>query len=274
MDYTSLDIRCGEEFSEILIAELSDYPFETFTTDEGVLSAYIQTAKLDACREEVVDLLQRYKVEGAFREIPTENWNAKWEDESFSPVEVEGRLLIRAPYHEAAAEGVMDVVLTPQMSFGSGHHATTWMMSRAVLDLGVEGRRGLDIGSGTGVLAIVAAKCGAEHIDAVDIDDVCYRSCLDNVAQNHVEDRVESIEGDISVVEDRRYDFILANIHRNILIGQMAQSARMLTEGGDLLMSGFLEDDVRDIISSAESVGLKHVQTIERAGWQMVHVRK
>ena len=94
------------------------------------------------------------------------------------------------------------------------------------------------------------------------------------MAQNHVEDRVESIEGDISVVEDRRYDFILANIHRNILIGQMAQSARMLTEGGDLLMSGFLEDDVRDIILSAESVGLKHVQTTERAGWQMVHVRK
>ena len=274
MNYTSLNIPCTEDFSEILIAELGDYPFETFMWEEGSLSAYIQTEALPAHRAGIAALMERYKVAGTYTEIPTENWNATWEEHDFTPVDVEGRLRIRAPHHPAAAEGEMEVILRPRMSFGSGHHATTWMMSRETMRLGVADREGLDIGCGTGVLAIVAAKSGARHMDAVDIDDVCVESCRENIALNGVEDRVEPIFGDITAVADRHYDFILANIHRNILINQMGLSARLLSSGGDLLMSGFLEEDVEAILASAASFGLHHVATHSREGWQLVHVRK
>ena len=274
MNYTSLNIACAEDFSDILIAELGDYPFESFLWEEGTLRAYIPTEQLPAHRADIAELLARYRVEGTYTDIKTENWNAAWEEHDFTPVDVAGKILIRAPHHEPAPQGVMEVMIRPRMSFGSGHHATTWMMSREVLSLGVTDRMGLDIGCGTGVLAIVAAKCGARRVDAVDIDDVCVESCRENIALNGVADRIEPLLGDISCVADRHYDFILANIHRNILINQMEISSRLLNEGGDLLMSGFLAEDVPAIISSAESFGLHHVATLAREGWQLVHLRK
>lgn len=274
MNYTSLNIACAEDFSDILIAELGDYPFESFLWEEGTLRAYIPTEQLPAHRADIAELLARYRVKGAYTDIKTENWNAAWEEHDFTPVDVAGKILIRAPHHEPAPQGVMEVLIRPRMSFGSGHHATTWMMSREVLSLGVTDRVGLDIGCGTGVLAIVAAKCDARRVDAVDIDDVCVESCRENIALNGVADRIEPLLGDISCVADRHYDFILANIHRNILINQMEISSRLLNEGGDLLMSGFLAEDVPAIISSAESFGLHHVATLAREGWQLVRLRK
>ncbi len=275
MNYTALNIPCTEDLSEILTAELGDYPFESFLWEDGTLKSYIQTSNLEELdKKELSALMARYNVKGTYEEIPTENWNAQWEEHDFTPVDVDGRLRIRAPHHKPASEGECEVVLRPRMSFGSGHHATTWMMSRETMDLRVEGRTGLDIGCGTGVLAIVAAKCGARHTDAVDIDDVCVESCRENIALNGVEERITPILGDISVVGDRHYDFILANIHRNILINQMEISARLLSEGGDLLMSGFLEEDVPAILASAAECGLQHIATRSREGWQLVHVRK
>lgn len=171
MNYISLNIAFSDAMqAEILTAELADYPFESFEADAGTLKAYIPQERLADCKGEVDALLAHYGVQGRYIAIETQNWNAVWES-NFPPVDVEGRLLIRAPFHEPAPAGVMEVVVMPKMSFGTGHHATTWLVSRAVLDLGVAGRRGLDMGSGTGVLSIVAAKCGAAHVDAVDIDD-------------------------------------------------------------------------------------------------------
>ena len=165
-----------------------------------------------------------------------------WESD-FPSVDVEGRLRIRAPFHDPAPAGEMEVVVMPHMSFGTGHHATTWLMSRAVLDLGVPGRRGLDMGSGTGVLAIVAARCGAAHVDAVDIDG-------------------------------RHYGFILANINRNILLADMPAYAAALAPGGDLVMSGFLEADVPAITGAAAKLGLRTATTETRDGWVVVHTKK
>lgn len=274
MNYTALNIPCTEDLSEILVAELGDLPFESFLWEDGMLRSYIPTARLDGLGDRIARLTARYGVEGSYEEIPTENWNAVWEEHDFTPVDIGGRLRIRAPHHEPAPQGEQEVILRPRMSFGSGHHATTWMMARETMDLGVGGRRGLDIGCGTGVLAIVAAKWGASHMDAADIDDVCVESCRENCLINGVEDRVTPILGDITAVAGNTYDFILANIHRNILIGQMELSARLLTPGGDLLMSGFLEEDIPAIIASAEACGLHHAATRSREGWQMVHVRK
>ena len=210
MDYTVLHIAVSDdEQAEILTAELADFPFESFETEDGLLKAYIPAVRLSGCKTDVDALLARRGVEGRYAVIPTQNWNASWESD-FPPVDVEGRLRIRAPFHDPAPAGEMEAVVLPRMSFGTGHHATTWLMSRAVLGLGVAGRTGLDMGSGTGVLAIVAAKCGAAHVDAVDIDDWADENCRENVAANGVADRVEPMLGDVGRIAGRRYDFILA----------------------------------------------------------------
>ena len=228
MNYISLNIAFSDAMqAEILTAELADYPFESFEADAGTLKAYIPQEQLADCKGEVDALLARYGVQGRYIAIETQNWNAVWES-NFPPVDVEGRLLIRAPFHEPAPAGVMEVVVMPKMSFGTGHHATTWLVSRAVLDLGVAGRRGLDMGSGTGVLSIAG----------------------------------------------QHYGFILANINRNILTADMPAYAAALEPGGDLVMSGFLEQDVPAIVACAGELGLRPVATAARDGWMMVHVRK
>ncbi|MFR5935366.1 MAG: 50S ribosomal protein L11 methyltransferase [Alistipes shahii] len=168
----------------------------------------------------------------------------------------------------------MEAVVLPRMSFGTGHHATTWLMSRAVLGLGVAGRTGLDMGSGTGVLAIVAAKCGAAHVDAVDIDDWADENCRENVAANGVADRVEPMLGDVGRIAGRRYDFILANINRNVLVADMPAYAAALVPGGDLVMSGFLEADTAAVTQAAAEQGMETVAAEIREGWMMIRVKK
>ena len=274
MDYTVLHIAVSDdEQAEILTAELADFPFESFETEGGLLKAYIPAVRLSGCKTDVDALLARRGVEGRYAVIPTQNWNASWESD-FPPVDVEGRLRIRAPFHDPAPAGEMEAVVLPRMSFGTGHHATTWLMSRAVLGLGVAGRTGLDMGSGTGVLAIVAAKCGAAHVDAVDIDDWADENCRENVAANGVSERITPMLGDVRRIAGRSYDFILANINRNILVADMAAYAAALTLGGDLVMSGFLEQDVPAITEAAAKLGMTVAATADRDGWMLVHVKK
>ena len=274
MDYTVLHIAVSDdEQAEILTAELADFPFESFETEGGLLKAYIPAVRLSGCKTDVDALLARRGVEGRYAVIPTQNWNASWESD-FPPVDVEGRLRIRAPFHDPAPAGEMEAVVLPRMSFGTGHHATTWFMSRAVLGLGVAGRTGLDMGSGTGVLSIVAAKCGAEHVDAVDIDDWADANCRENIAANGVADRITPMLGDVRRIAGRHYGFILANINRNILLADMPVYAAALDAGGDLVMSGFLEPDVPAITACAEKLGLRPVATAVKEGWVTVHVRK
>ena len=274
MDFVALNIPVADDVqAEILTAELGEFPFESFETEGGTLKAYIPQERLADCKAEVDALLARCGVAGRFISIEAQNWNALWE-QNFPATDVEGRLRIRAPFHEAAPAGEMEVVVMPKMSFGTGQHATTWLMARAVLDLGVAGRRGLDMGSGTGVLSIVAARCGAAHLDAVDIDDWADANCRENVAANDVGAVVEPMLGDVARIAGRTYDFILANINRNILLRDMPAYAAALVPGGDLLMSGFLSDDVPAVVAAAEAQGLHLAATASREGWMMVHVRK
>lgn len=171
MDYIELTLDAADaEQAEILTAELADFPFESFEQEGARLKAYIPQERLADCKGEVDALLARYGVGRAtFLSIEPQNWNALWES-NFTPVEVDGRLTIRAPFHAPAATEA-EVVIMPKMSFGTGHHATTCLMASGLLDRDVTGLRGLDMGSGTGVLAIVAALRGAEAVDAVDIDE-------------------------------------------------------------------------------------------------------
>lgn len=272
MDYIALEIACGGELAEVLTAFLSDWPFESFETGDGMLKAYIPASELPACREAVDRLLARYGVEGRYAPIRTCNWNAEWES-SFPPVDVEGRIRIRAPFHDPAPAGVTEIVVMPDMSFGTGHHPTTWLMTRALLHSELSGRRVLDAGCGTGVLSIVAAKYGAAQVDAVDTDERACENARANAAANSVAERIEILAGDVGRVAGRRYDAVLANINRNVLIDAMAAFAAALMPDGVLLLSGFYPDDVPMLAAAAERAGLRVCGTDEREGWAMIRLR-
>lgn len=274
MDYVALNIAVPTaETAEILTAELAEYPFESFESESGLLKAYIPKERLADCKTEVDALLTHYGTPGRYVAIETQDWNAEWE-RNFTPVEVEGRLVIRAPFHAPAPAGVAEIVIMPRMSFGTGHHATTCLMAGIVLDLQMRGRRGLDMGSGTGVLAILAAKRGAERIDAVDIDDWADANCRENVAANATSDRVVPMLGDVRSIAGRHYDFILANINRNILLRDMEAYASALLPDGDLAMSGFLTQDIAAVSAEAEKRGLAVGEIRERDGWAALLCRK
>lgn len=277
MKYVELNIAVADSMqAEILTALLSDYPFEAFAEEEGALKAYILNSDYAECNQEVEQLLLSQDVEFEVIEVVQQNWNAEWES-GFEPVEVTGErpIRIRAPHHSPAEEGVVDVVIAPRMSFGTGHHATTALMSQTIASEGVEGLRGLDMGCGTGVLAIVALKCGAEHMVAVDIDDWACDSCRDSIALSGVAERVDVRCGSIEqVVAGEQFDFVLANINRNILISMMPSFAAALPSGGRLLMSGFLREDVVYIEASAVEQGFEVVNIIEREGWMVVVCKK
>lgn len=275
MDYIELNIPISSaEQGEILTAYLADYPFESFTQEKTLLKAYIPQESLADCKEEIDTLLAGEGIQGVrYVSIETQNWNALWES-NFSPVDVDGRIYIRAPFHAPATNDAMEVVIMPKMSFGTGHHATTHLMSAAVADLNLEGLQGLDMGSGTGVLAIIAAMRGAAHIDAVDIDAWADENCRENIATNGVAEQITPILGDASAIEGKQYDFILANINRNILLADMPRYVATLKEGGVLLMSGILECDIDSIRNRAEELGLRYIEHRLRDGWAVVRVER
>ena len=268
MDYTELKIAVEtDEQAEIVTAYLSDYPFDSFELSDGELLAYIPTAQLADCRAEVELLLdEQNAMLRSVSEIATQNWNAVWESD-FEEVEVAGKVLIRAPFH-APREGYegMEVVVQPKMSFGTGHHVTTRMMVEMLLGMDVAGQRLLDMGSGTGVLAIVAAKMGAT-VMAVEIDDMAEESVRENVVYNGVEAAVESVCGDASAIAGRRFDAVLANINRNILLQDMAAYVATLQGGGRLIMSGFFVEDRAVVAEAARALGLADGRVIEHDGW-------
>ncbi len=269
--YTEICIRCAsEEMADIVTAFLSDYPFESFDTeilDEGLLlKAYILSTSWCDCRDEALAMVAEYgSVEGE-QEIEDENWNAAWEEEGFQPVDVDGKLLIRAPHHTPPAEGVIDIIVAPQMSFGSGHHQTTRMMCRLIAGLRCRGRI-LDVGCGTGVLSIAALKCGAATADAIDIDPWSTESAKYAAELNDLASKMNIILGTVEAIDGQRYDMVVANINKNIILGDIERYYNALEQGGTLLLSGFLHQDIEDIMHGATSYGLTHRTTLEEDEW-------
>lgn len=268
MNYIELNISVADaQMAEILTAELSELPFDSFVAEKGTLKAYIPQDALVECKEEADEILARYNVEQSrYVQIESQNWNALWES-NFEPVDVDGRVLIRAPFHPSSSTAEMEIVIMPKMSFGTGHHATTKMMVQMILDSNFKSLKGLDMGSGTGVLAIAACKCGAEAVDAVDIDDFAYENCGENIVTNGVAERINPILGDARAIAGKSYDFILANINRNILLGDMDAYLRSLNSGGELFVSGFLDEDVDALNSAAVARGLTPHLEKHIAGW-------
>ena len=278
MDYIELSVPVSDSAqAEIVTAMLSDLPFEAFEEQTGYLKAYIPADLYDeACRTAARQALAQVGVtEAGAKRIARSNWNAEWESD-FEPVEIGGRhpVRIRAAHHAPAPEGVVDIVVAPHMSFGTGHHTTTSMMVRRVADMGVEGLRGLDMGCGTGILSVAALKFGAAAMTAVDIDEWACGSCRESAAMNGVEDRMETLCGSVESVAGREFDFILANIGRNIVVDMMPAFAAMLTAGGRCVMSGFLAGDAAAVEAAAAAAGLEREMVEACDGWAIVASRR
>ena len=272
MNYIELNISVpSAEIAEILTAELSELPFDSFTAEKGMLKAYIPQDALVDCKADADAVLAQYDIaEYRYVQIESQNWNALWES-NFEPVDVEGRVMIRAPFHTPNPNAEFEIVIMPKMSFGTGHHATTNMMVQLILDLDLKDKCGLDMGSGTGVLSIAACHRGAKAVDAVDIDDFAFENCAENIATNGVAHLITPILGDARVLEGKHYDFILANINRNILLADMDNYLRCLAPGGDILFSGFLDEDVAIMTTAATSRGLTLTDERHHAGWAALH---
>ena len=276
--YVELKIACSsEDMAEIITAFLADYDFESFDTSaeaEGVtLFAYRKSEGWQQCRNEALEAIAEYGNITSEEEIEDENWNSTWEAESFQPVDIDGKMLIRAPHHPAPDAKIIDVVVTPKMSFGSGHHHTTRMMCRHILDCKASGRA-LDVGCGTGVLSIAALKCGAESVDAIDIDIWSTESAREAAELNSLSDKMDIILGTVESIEGRTYDLVMANINRNIILNDIARYEAALNCGGTLLLSGFLEGDVDDILAAANSLNLKLVTKLQEEEWIALKLTK
>lgn len=274
MNYIKYKILCANaDAADILIADLADLGFESFTDfADNAFEAYIQEP---LATPQINDFLKNANLEFSSETIEQQNWNAQWES-NFSPIDVEGKCYIRATFHEPNPSAKYDIIITPKMSFGTGHHPTTHLVVQSMLDSDLASKQGLDMGSGTGILAILAAKLGAQHIDAVDIDDWAYENCLENIALNNVSQKICPILGDASKIKDNisKYDFILANINRNIILADIETYVNSLRSGGTITMSGFLEIDIETIEKRSKELGLSRCSTLVREGWGCLTFRK
>ncbi len=252
--------------SDILMAELGEAGFESFVEEEDGVLAYIQKSDWKDSILEFVEILRNpnFKISFGYKEIKQENWNAKWE-QNFQPILIDDICLIRAPFHEKK-EVIYDIVIEPKMSFGTGHHETTHMMLQHLLELNLEGKAVLDMGCGTGVLAILAAKRGATPVEAIDIDNWCYLNAKENVARNGV-DFINVYEGSALLLKKQQYDVIIANINRNILLEDIAKYTSCLKSQGILLLSGFYKEDLDLITQKCNQEGLRFEKNLEKNNW-------
>jgi ribosomal protein L11 methyltransferase len=270
--YIEISVACqSEDMADILTAYLADFAFESFdteTTHEGlVLRAYILAESWGECREEALALVSEYGELRGEEVIEDENWNAEWESTGFERVEIDDIMVVRAPHHEPATEGVIDIVVAPQMSFGSGHHQTTRLMCRLIHAIKPTGKM-LDVGCGTGVLSLAALRCGAESADAIDIDIWSVESAKESARLNGLAERIEVIHGTVESIAGRVYNLVVANINRNIILADIAQYVDALDEGGTLLLSGFLAGDVDDITKAATALGLTPMECLSEDEWR------
>lgn len=252
--------------SEILIAELGYLGFESFVENNDGITAYIPVEEYEDDLLAGVHILQSedFNIKYDVQEIERLNWNKEWE-KNFEPILVDEQCSVRAPFHPKT-DADFEIVIEPKMSFGTGHHATTHMMIQHILKNDWEGKSVLDMGCGTGVLAILTALKGAKSIDAIDIDNWCYQNTLENIAKNDCE-HINVEEGGAELLEGREYDMVLANINRNILLRDLPIYEKSLKPTGCLFLSGFYEGDLPAITKACNELGLDFVENFKRNDW-------
>jgi ribosomal protein L11 methyltransferase len=255
-----------EPGTEILIAELGYAGFESFVETATGVIAYVQKEEWNSEILQDVSILksEEFSIDFEKKEIEQTNWNSEWE-KNFEPIQVDDLVSIRAPFHEDK-KLQYDIVIEPKMSFGTGHHETTHMMIQHLLTLDLENKSTLDMGCGTGILAIFAEMKGAKPLDGIDIDNWCYLNSIENAERNNC-NHISFYEGDAALLTNQKYDVIIANINRNILLNDMETYTKCLNAGGILLLSGFYKEDISIIDKEVASYGLQLKNTLERNNW-------
>ena len=280
MKYIEVTITLGQNdpYRDLLVDALgNEGPYDSFVETPNGLKAYVQESLFDEgwLKEQLADINNMTSCSYSFESMPDKNWNEEWEKQH-KPVLVEAangkRVWVRAPFHEHRSDVDYEIEIEPKMSFGTAHHQTTYMMLSYLTELEVTGKRVLDMGCGTAVLAILAKLRGAAYVEAIDIDEWAYNNALENAQRNGVELNVRI--GDAALLGERQFDLIIANINRNILLNDMAAYVQVLEKGGTLLLSGFYESDVPVLQHHAESLGLRLEQQKVRQGWTALRLVK
>lgn len=266
-----------EENAEIMMAELAELPFESFTEADPYLKCYIPKEKYDPRNLKLFlsGLDYDFNIDFNATLMPSVNWNFVWESQ-FSPIVVDGLCTIKATFHKGLKRTRFNITIDPKMAFGTGHHQTTYMMCRALLrhEADIKGKIVMDMGCGTAILAILAAKMGAGHTYGIDIDAVAAASAFDNARKNRVSRHVETYCGDASLLQRGKYDILLANINRNILLEDIPTYAVSLKKDGLLFVSGFYTEDFPMICSSARRAGLEYMEQDAIDNWCCAGFRK
>lgn len=265
-NYKVFQINCNPELAELLIAELADIGFEGFLENDTGFEAYLLESEYNEYlfREIITNygLSQNQIMENT---IPQQNWNAQWES-SFEPVIVSNQLIIKAPFHQIEQKYTYEIIIQPKTSFGTGHHETTQSIMELMLKMDFKDKTVFDYGCGTGVLAILASQLGAKSIFANDIDDWAFENVGENAAYNKITN-IDYQKGDLSIVPNEEYDIILANINKNILLKSFEQLSKHVKSNGIVLISGFYETDLPDLLNCCQTFGLNLQQKVVTNGW-------
>ena len=255
---------------DILVSDLADISFESFVETEKGLKAYVSFSDFSVMKLEGLPSLNHedFQIGWTVNELPDQNWNEVWET-SFEPIAVKDRCFVRAPFHDPGEGFAYEVVIEPKMSFGTGHHETTWQMIDRLFEMEVQNKSVLDMGCGTGVLAILCSKMGAGDITAIDIDDWSYRNTVENCKHNKTPE-IEVILGDVGKLEERSFQLILANINKNVLLADIPSYVKALKPGGTLLMSGFFQTDIEDLVQATEAHEMRYLSQTVKNNWATV----
>lgn len=278
MDYIELNCALNpytKEFSEIIIAHLSQLGFESFSEEEPYVKAWIpENLFSNYVKNQLKNLkFENLKIDFKHRLIKEQNWNETWEKNYFEPILIADKCIIRSTFHENTPKLKYEILIDPKMSFGTGHHETTSLMIEEILNIDVQGKTILDMGCGTGILAILSAQKGAKEICAIDIDKWSYQNTLENLQLNAIKN-IQVKQGDKSIIGQKFFNIIYANINKNVLLQDIPDYAAHIHQGGKLLLSGFYTHDFEDINKIARESGLQLTNKREKNNWLMLNYLK
>lgn len=278
MNYYELSVQLSDfdRWNDILVAYLADLDYESFQEEAPTVKAYIQESSYngEALQELLNSLQAKQEVISSFSVnlIPQQNWNALWESQ-FEPVFIGDEIRVVAPFHHLESFSGIEIIIEPKMSFGTGHHQTTYLMCATMMKMDFGSKRVLDMGSGTGVLAILAEKRGATDIVAIDIEEWSAENCVDNALKNGCKN-IRSLHGGIEVIPSEPFDYILANINKNVLTAQISTYVERMKDGAHLFLSGFFVSDTDELKLLASGLKLEFKAQLEREGWAVLLFKK
>lgn len=278
MNYTEVKISItpfSQQTADIITALLAEIGFDSFAEGDNALNAYIPSQNFDRQKLEHTINATTFSstLSYSLSAIEDQNWNTKWE-QNFSPIAIDRLCYVRAPFHEPKKhEYKVEIVIEPKMAFGTGHHETTWLMLKQLFSINLSNKNVLDMGCGTGILAICAEKLGAKSITAIDNDTWAYQNTKENVKANACS-RISTTLGDATLLGAETFDIVLANINLNILLADMKQYVKCVANNGILIMSGILKQDVKTLIAEAQNNGLLISETNYKNNWALVIAKK